>query len=121
MLAVQAPDGWTLRTVDELKADTRAALAIGPFGSRMKADCYVKHGVPVIRGNNISDTKGLSGGFVYVSEEKANELAACNVREGDLVFPPPWAHRRNGFCHCGFSCEVRNLHEPDETQPQPSP
>jgi type I restriction enzyme S subunit len=53
----------------------------------MKADCYAAHGVPVIRGNNISDTKALVGEFVFISEEKADELASCTVYDGDLVFP----------------------------------
>ena len=78
---------WPVLTVDEIKATSPSAIAIGPFGSRMKSDLYVPHGIPVIRGTNISDTQGFKGDFVYVSETTADELAACNVREGDLVFP----------------------------------
>lgn len=53
----------------------------------MKADTYVPHGVPVIRGTNISDTRALAGDFVFVSEETADQLRSCNVYAGDLVFP----------------------------------
>jgi type I restriction enzyme, S subunit len=78
---------WQTLTVDEIKAPGERSIAIGPFGSRMKADAYVASGVPVIRGNNISDTRSFVGDFVFVSEQTADELRACNVRAGDLVFP----------------------------------
>ena len=78
---------WQTLTIDEIKAPHERSIAIGPFGSRMKADVYVSNGVPVIRGNNISDTKALVGDFVFVPEQIADELSACNVRPGDLVFP----------------------------------
>jgi type I restriction enzyme, S subunit len=78
---------WQSLTVDQIKAGNGRSIAIGPFGSRMKADTYVSLGVPVIRGNNISDTKAFTGEFVHVSEKTADELRACNVFPGDLVFP----------------------------------
>jgi type I restriction enzyme, S subunit len=80
-------DEWQTATVDEIKAPVDRSIAIGPFGSRMKADVYVASGVPVIRGNNISDTRALVGDFVFISDETADELRACNVYAGDLVFP----------------------------------
>lgn len=78
---------WRTYTVDQIKASDDRAVAIGPFGSRMKADRYVADGVPVIRGNNISNTCALVGDLVFVSDETANELRSCNVLPGDLVFP----------------------------------
>lgn len=78
---------WQTLTVDQIKAQDDRAIAIGPFGSRLKADTYVASGVPVIRGNNISDTRVFVDEFVYVSEQTADELKACNVFAGDLVFP----------------------------------
>src|SRR5438445_496065 len=78
---------WSTCTLDQIKADHDSAIAIGPFGSRMKADRYVASGVPVIRGNNISDTRALVGDLVFVSEETADELRSSNVFPGDLVFP----------------------------------
>lgn len=78
---------WQTLTVGQIKAQDDRAIAIGPFGSRMKADTYVASGVPVIRGNNISDTRVFVDEFVYVSEQTADELRACNVFAGDLVFP----------------------------------
>ena len=67
--------------------DIANKIAIGPFGSRMKSDTYTESGVAVIRGTNITGGRSFSGDWVYVSEADANQLANCNVREGDLVFP----------------------------------
>jgi type I restriction enzyme, S subunit len=78
---------WPLVAVDDLKAATPSAIAIGPFGSRMKSHLYTTSGIPVVRGTNISDTQRFDGDFVYVGEETANGLLACNVYEDDLVFP----------------------------------
>lgn len=78
---------WVTLTVDQIKATSDRAIAIGPFGSRMKADLYVTQGVPVIRGNNLSAARVFTNDFVFVSHETANELLACNVFAGDLVFP----------------------------------
>ncbi len=78
---------WQVLTVDQIKANNDRAIAIRPFGSRMKAETYVSSGVPVIRGNNISDTRVFVDDFVFVSEQTADELQACNVFPGDLVFP----------------------------------
>jgi len=80
-------DKGGLFKIDAMKAPVDNSIAIGPFGSRMKADLYTPTGVPVIRGNNISDTKALTGNFVFVSEKTADQLKSCNVFPGDLVFP----------------------------------
>jgi type I restriction enzyme S subunit len=78
---------WPTRTIDELKAKSRASIAIGPFGSRMKSDCYVPAGVPVIRGTNISDTRELIGELVYITPEKAQEVQSSIILADDLFFP----------------------------------
>jgi type I restriction enzyme S subunit len=86
-MGTSLPDNWKVLTVDKIKAPTDGAIAIGPFGSRMKANVYVNQGIPVIRGTNISDTKEFTGEFVYISEEMAKSLKSSNVYNGDLVFP----------------------------------
>lgn len=76
-----------MASLGDLAADEPGAIAIGPFGSRMKSDVYVDAGVPVIRGFNISTGRSLKGDWVYVPEDFAKTLPNCIVREGDLVFP----------------------------------
>ncbi len=88
---------WRTMTIDEIKSPAETAISIGPFGSRMKSDLYVQSGVPVIRGNNISDTRALDGGFVYVTPETADGLRSSNVYADDLVFPHRGAIGRVGM------------------------
>ena len=80
------PVTWRFLSIDEIKSDENGAIAIGPFGSRMKADLYTDYGVPVIRGTNISETRSWKGEWVYISNEIADSMPNCNVKENDLVF-----------------------------------
>ena len=58
---------------------------MGPFGSRITTDNFVDIGVPVIRGSNL--VNGFNGGdFVYLTEEKADELKSSNAFPEDIVF-----------------------------------
>lgn len=67
--------------------DIAEKISIGPFGSRMKSNAYVKNGVPVIRGTNLTGGKKFSGDWVFISEDLAEQLENCCVKNGDLVFP----------------------------------
>ena len=52
------------------------SIISGPFGSSISSKFFVSHGVPVIRGNNLttkSETKFIDNGFVFVSRPKANK------------------------------------------------
>jgi type I restriction enzyme S subunit len=61
-------------------------FAMGPFGSNIKADNFVAFGVPVIRGTNLNYAKYVGGDFVFLTEEKADQLKSSNCFPGDLVF-----------------------------------
>ncbi|MCP3956478.1 MAG: restriction endonuclease subunit S [bacterium] len=77
----EIPAGWMESTVGEV-ADR---IAMGPFGSRITRDNFVDSGVPVIRGGNL--TRGfVDEGFVFLTEEKADELKRSNGFPGDIVF-----------------------------------
>jgi type I restriction enzyme S subunit len=78
---------WPTVPLGSLAANDDSAIAIGPFGSAMKADVYVPSGVPIIRGTNISSARTLVGDWVYVPEAFADAMPRCVVRHGDLVFP----------------------------------
>ncbi len=78
---------WEIISINDLKASRNGSIAIGPFGSRLKSDCYVSEGVRVIRGTNLMGGRELSGEFVCITDEKAAELGNSNVLENDLVFP----------------------------------
>lgn len=78
---------WPLVAIGELASADEGAIAIGPFGSSMKADTYTATGIPVVRGNNLTGRPGFFGEFVFVSEATARRFARCLVKPGDLVFP----------------------------------
>ena len=82
---------WKTYKIDQLKSKHKTSISIGPFGSRMKSDCYVFKGIPVIRGNNISDTPNFIGSFVFIAEEQSKDFKSSKVYKNDLVFP----HRGN--------------------------
>ena len=80
---------WQNTTVTEVAVKERGTVS-GPFGSSISKKFFVDSGVPVIRGNNLS--LGTNGprfhddDFVYLTNEKANELASAECRANDLVF-----------------------------------
>lgn len=82
---------WQDVSISEIAAAHPGSMAVGPFGSRMKADMYVPTGVRVIRGNNLSGGREPEGSYVFVSEKTADSLSSCCLKPGDLVFP----HRGN--------------------------
>jgi type I restriction enzyme S subunit len=78
---------WPRARLAAVAATKRWALNGGPFGSKLSRKHYVESGVPVIRGTNISGSSRFSfDDFVYVSQQKADELLANNAHPGDLVF-----------------------------------
>ena len=82
----QIPADWNVESIASIKSNEKYALAMGPFGSNIKADNFVTEGVPVIRGTNLNYDKYINGDFVFLTEEKANELLGSNCKAGDLIF-----------------------------------
>ena len=76
---------WATATIEELQADVPHAIAMGPFGSNIRTENFVDVGVPVIRGGNLSGTRLIEEGFVFLTEQKADELRASVALKGDIV------------------------------------
>jgi type I restriction enzyme S subunit len=70
----------------QLASQDRWAFSIGPFGSKVTTQDYRDCGVPFIRGVNLSQGIFLDSDFVFVSEDKAEEIESAIVRPGDIVF-----------------------------------
>ena len=79
------PEDWDGSTVRAIASSTRNAIVGGPFGSDLVSKDYVAHGVPVIRGQNMS-SRWVSGSFVFVTPMKAKSLEANLAHPGDIVF-----------------------------------
>jgi len=73
---------WKKYKLEEVAQD----FAMGPFGSNIKAENFQESGVPVIRGKNLNFPKYVDGDFVFLSEEKADQLKSSNCYPNDLVF-----------------------------------
>ena len=92
---------WPRVTIESIKAETRYSLVGGPFGSDLTTRDYVEEGVPVIRGANLSeDTLFKDEDFVFVRDEKADQLAANIAYPGDVIFTQrgTLGPRKNGTC-----------------------
>jgi len=77
---------WQRKSISELAAPQKWSLNGGPFGSKLVSKMYVSKGVPVIRGCNLPQNARFDGSdFVYISEEKADELRQHQAVAGDLI------------------------------------
>lgn len=77
---------WNDVPIEEVKDPSAYSIAMGPFGSNIKTDNFVLSGVPIIRGVNLNADRFLDDSFVFLTEEKADELRSANAYPGDLVF-----------------------------------
>ena len=66
-------------------ADLIDEIAMGPFGSNIKVDCFVDKGIPVLNGSNLEGFELLENAKKYVTEEKADSLKKANAYKGDVV------------------------------------
>jgi type I restriction enzyme, S subunit len=73
---------WAEVTVESIAS----RIAMGPFGSDIKTDNFVPDGVPVVRGGNLTRGRFHAEDFVFLDEQKADELSNANAVPGDLVF-----------------------------------
>ena len=60
-------------------------IAMGPFGSNIKVECFVDDGIPVLNGSNLEGITLKEASFRYVTEEKADSLKRANAHRGDIV------------------------------------
>ena len=60
-------------------------IAMGPFGSNIKVECFVDDGIPVLNGSNLDGFRLSEKEFRYVTPEKASSLKKANATRGDVV------------------------------------
>ncbi|MBI1758772.1 MAG: restriction endonuclease subunit S [Actinobacteria bacterium] len=75
---------WRTIRLEELAADEKSAIS-KPYGSAILREDYLTHGVPVVRGMNL--TRGLfhDDDFVFISPELAGKMPGAILEPGDLV------------------------------------
>lgn len=79
---------WPITRFEDVALPTKGAIVSGPFGSNISSRFFVEEGIPVIRGNNLTfgQRRFVDDGFVYLTEEKAQEFRNCEAVADDLVF-----------------------------------
>ncbi len=60
-------------------------IAMGPFGSNIKTDCFVDRGVPVFNGSNLAGFETNDASLRFVTPEKANTLGNALASRGDVI------------------------------------
>jgi type I restriction enzyme, S subunit len=61
-------------------------VGMGPFGSSIKVETFVSHGVPIISGQHLHEMTLTERSFNFVTEEHAQKLKNSNVYRGDVIF-----------------------------------
>ncbi|NEA85147.1 restriction endonuclease subunit S [Streptomyces sp. SID7958] len=77
---------WRYVEYQEIAAQEKSAFSMGPFGSKITKENYVNTGVPVVRGVNLARGIFIDDDFVFITNEKADEIMSANVDPGDLIF-----------------------------------
>lgn len=79
---------WPQVRFEDVALPVKGSIVSGPFGSNIGSRFFVDDGVPVIRGNNLTfgHRRFVDDGFVFLTEEKAEEFKNCQAIEGDLIF-----------------------------------
>ena len=80
------PREWEITPLEAKKRIDRPYIKTGPFGSSLKGEHWVEEGVPVITIGSLGEGKFIESELLYITESKADSLAAYAVEPGDLVF-----------------------------------
>ena len=73
---------WATSTIAEIAE----RVGMGPFGSSIKVETFVREGVPVINGKHLHNTRvDDEPGFNFIAYDHADRLAKANVQRGDIV------------------------------------
>ncbi|BFM48551.1 restriction endonuclease subunit S [Marinomonas sp. THO17] len=78
-------NNWEEQTIEQLQAPKKGAIAMGPFGSRIKAENFVNTGIPIIKGAQLHGTFLNDVSFDFLTQEKADELGSSKAYRGDIV------------------------------------
>ena len=79
------PKEWEVITVEDCAAKTPGSSTIGPFGSDLLSTDYRNVGVPVVFVRDVKEDGFEWNSGVYVTLEKATQLAAHSVKPGDIL------------------------------------
>ena len=79
------PLDWNIMSILDCASNEPYATQIGPFGKALMSSEYTESGVPVLRGINVNLGRFHDNDFVFVSNEKANELKKFESLPEDVL------------------------------------
>lgn len=79
------PEEWEIKSLLLFADSDKNSFDNGPFGSNLLTSEIKQEGVPVIYVKDIKDGRYQWISNAYITEKKAEELATCNVRYGDVI------------------------------------
>ncbi|TMO94922.1 restriction endonuclease subunit S [Pseudoalteromonas ruthenica] len=79
------PFGWLTVSLSWLLTTDKKPMTTGPFGTALKKSEHQSDGVPVLGIENIGNGKFIPGNKIFVTQEKAEELASFAVHPGEIV------------------------------------
>jgi type I restriction enzyme S subunit len=77
--------GWKVRNLTEFYLDGKNSIKCGPFGSALKKHEYTSQGIPVWVMDNISGSRFIDKPFLYISNNKYDQLKSYSVNNGDII------------------------------------
>lgn len=81
-----ASEGASQFRIDQLAPHGERALRTGPFGSKLKAECFAPEGIPIINISAIGDIGVDEKGLLFLKRSVVDRFRSYLVRSGDLVF-----------------------------------
>lgn len=80
------PTEWHVTSLESKRRKDRPYIKTGPFGTTLKTKDWVEAGVPVVTIGALGAGEISRPELLFVTQEKAKELAAYALEEGDLLF-----------------------------------
>jgi type I restriction enzyme S subunit len=78
------PNDWDCLTIEELAAQHKGAIKIGPFGSQLKKEEFIEKGMKVYD-QETAFTRDFFAGGNYISKSKFEELKSCQLFPNDVI------------------------------------
>ncbi len=80
------PKEWGISHLPELRQASRPHLKTGPFGSSLKQEHWVEHGIPVITIGALGEGCFEESELLFIAEHTASILSEYRVINDDIVF-----------------------------------
>jgi type I restriction enzyme S subunit len=104
------PAHWGTALLADLGAAGEQAVLTGPFGANLGKEDFVSSGVPVFTIGCLGADGIERSKLLHVSTQKADELKAYRLREGDFLFSRMASVGRAGFVPADLDGALFNYH-----------